>query len=215
MKKSTVATSNFKLFQALAGALKARGAGVPGLGLVYSDPGLGKTFAGIWLADREEAVYIRALAAMSARWMTEELVRELGAEPRFYMSHLYKQARDLLTKEKRLIIIDEIDHLARDRKAIETLRDLSDETGASFLLIGMNDCLMTLQRIPHLFDRMRAHIVNFKPLSLDEARTAAHELLDVDIDDRSLTEIHKTSGGNFRQLIVNLYKFERQARINA
>ena len=57
---------------------------------------------------------------MTGRWFLEELAEELGEIPRFYSSDLFKQCVNKLLEKPQMLIIDEIDYLASDQKAIES-----------------------------------------------------------------------------------------------
>jgi hypothetical protein len=58
---------------------------------------------------------------MSSRWLLEEISEELGEMPYYKYSDLFKQITAQLIREPRVIIVDEIDYLASDTRAIETL----------------------------------------------------------------------------------------------
>ena len=81
MRKKFVKTNNVKKFITMMNNLQNRAEGVPGMGLVYGEPGLGKTYAITWWAMQNNAVFIRCTNNMSSRWLLEELVEELGEIP--------------------------------------------------------------------------------------------------------------------------------------
>ena len=53
-----------------------------------------------------------------------------------------------------MLIVDEVDYLINDSKAIETIRDIHDKTGIPVLLVGMGSVDKKLSRYKHLFDRI-------------------------------------------------------------
>ena len=61
MKNIFAMTDNVELFVALANSLEKRDRGVDGMGLVFGDPGLGKSRTAIWYADKVNAVYWRPM----------------------------------------------------------------------------------------------------------------------------------------------------------
>ena len=78
MKKVFVKTKNVKQLISMMNRLREREDGVPGMGLVYGEPGLGKTYAITWwAAQQNDAILIRSANLMSARWLLEEMVEEL------------------------------------------------------------------------------------------------------------------------------------------
>lgn len=60
MKKVFVKTKNVKQLISMMNRLKEREDGVPGMGLVYGEPGLGKTYAITWWAAQNDAILIRS-----------------------------------------------------------------------------------------------------------------------------------------------------------
>ena len=67
MKKVFVKTKNVKKLITMMNNLKNRDEGIPGMGLVYGEPGLGKTYAITWWALQNDAILIRSANLMSAR----------------------------------------------------------------------------------------------------------------------------------------------------
>jgi len=198
----------------LVTSLIERDKGIPGLALLYGPPGLGKTRFGIFLADKMGAVFVRALAAGTVRSFLQDLVFELGLEPMYRACDAYKQAERSLSENSRLVIIDEVDRLASRWQAIEALRDLSDQTGSPILLIGMAESERKLARFRHLFYRMKAHVMQFTPLSEADVRGFADQVSEIRLGDSAIAEIHKITGGRVGDIIAELYKAERIARAN-
>jgi len=214
MKNIFAMTGNVELFVALANSLEKRDRGVDGMGLVFGEPGLGKSRTAIWYADKTNAVYWRAKEHTTLRSLLEGLVIELGQAPFYRTSDLYTQATESLREHPRTVIVDEIDYLAGAGKGIQTLRDLADETGAPVMLIGMMDAERKVARFRHLYDRLQAHIMRFKPLSEQDLGRFAGQLCDVDLDGSAVAEIYQKSGGRIRKVIAELYRAERIARAN-
>ena len=87
--------------------------GVPGMGLLYGEPGLGKTKTSLWWAARNDGIFVRTKKLMTGRWLLEEIVAELGEAPAFRTADLFRQIRDQLLERPRAIFIDEIDYCRR------------------------------------------------------------------------------------------------------
>lgn len=214
MKNIFATTANTEAFSDLCNSLERRDRGVPGLGLVFGEPGLGKTRTGIWYADKVGAVFIRALATATLRSFLEDLVLELGQEPMFRAADLYRQAERELSTNPRLVIVDEIDRLASNWQGIEALRDLADQTGVPILMIGMDSSERKLARFRHVYYRMKAHIMRFTPLSETDLKRFAGQICEIPLDDSAIHEIHQITGGRIGDLIGELYRAERIARAN-
>jgi DNA transposition AAA+ family ATPase len=214
MKNIFAVTTNQEQATALVAALKNRNRGIPGLALIYGEPGLGKTRWAIRLADQTNAVFVRALATSTLRSFLEDLVFELGIDPQFRTSDLYRQARKALAENPRLVIVDEIDRLAGSNMAIEVLRDLADEGDTPILMIGMDSAERKLARYRHLFYRMKSHIMRFLPLTEADVRSFSDQICEVKLDDSAIAEIYKITGGRLGDVISELYKAERIAFAN-
>ena len=214
MRKHFTMTSNVELFISLATSLEKRDYGIPGLGLIFGEPGLGKTRTAIWYADRAKAVFVRALATATVRSFLEELVIELGQEPRYFASDIYRQVETILSENPRLVIVDEVDRLASHWKAIEVLRDLTDQTGVPILMIGMSDSERKLARFKHLYYRMKAHIMRFRPLSEEDVRKFAGEICEVYLEDSAISEVYELTGGRIGDVIGELHRIEKIAEAN-
>jgi DNA transposition AAA+ family ATPase len=212
MKDNFVQTKNHRRTVAMLEELRNRGQGVPGLGLIYSEPGLGKTTSIAWCAvNMADVVVIRAKAVMSARWLLEELVSELGEAPMRRVIDLYRQAVDRLLEDRRMVMVDEVDHLTHDGRVIETLRDLHDITGAPVVFVGMGHVDKKIARYPHLYNRI-SQVVKFIPLDESDIALAARELCELELEPGALKVLAERTSGKFRNVMLILDKVERAAR---
>ncbi|MEJ5227220.1 AAA family ATPase [Thermodesulfovibrio sp.] len=213
MKKAFARTSNVEAFVAAMDRLHKRQEGIPGMALVYGEPGLGKTRTALWWCVQDGGgVFIRTKKLMTGRWLLEEIVAELGEAPMNRTSDLFRQAVNQLLEKPRTIFVDEADYLAHDARVIETLRDLHDTTGTPFVFIGMDNAEKKLMRFKHLYDRF-SEIVRFNPLSEKDIRSIANQLCEVEISDEAIAFIH-ANATRFRRVMVWLYKAEAIAKAN-
>lgn len=212
MKKVFVRTKNVKNFIALTDKLINRKDGVPKMGLVYGEPGLGKTQTAVWWSTKNDAIYIRASNNMSSRWLLEEIVEELGESPCYRTADLMKQCVNKLKVSPRVIVVDEIDYLTCQLKVIETLRDLHDKTGAPVILIGMAMADKKLTRYKHLYDRISEKVM-FEPFSKEDMEAIVSELSEIEITDDAV-EIILSKINRFRQLVKLISTLEEIAVTN-
>ena len=212
MKKVFARTKNVKNFISMINKLESRAAGLPGMALVYGEPGLGKTQTALWWAAQNNAAFIRSANLMSGRWLLEELVDELGEIPGYKSSELFQQAIRILNDEPRVIIVDEIDYLLNDTNAIETLRDIHDETGAPIILVGMGAANKKLMRYRHLYDRV-SEVLKFNTFDLDDVKEIVKHLSEVELSDCAVRYIYGQSN-RFRQIVRLINKAEDIAEGN-
>jgi len=213
MKKNFVRTQNVKNFISIMTSLQNKPEGVPKMALVYGEPGLGKSKAALWWAVKNEAVYVRSSNMMSGRWFLEELVEELGELPLHKSSELFNQVVSQLTDSPRVLIIDEIDYLLSDSKAIETIRDIYDRTNTPIILIGMNKADRKLKRYRHIYDRF-SEVLKFETFSCDEVKNIIQELSEAQLDESAIKLIHNKAN-RFRQIVNIISKAEKISNANS
>lgn len=192
--------------------LQRRAEGVPGMGLVYGEPGLGKTYAITWWALQNDAIFIRCANNMNARWLLEELAEELGEIPYPKFANVFNQVITQLVKQPRPIIVDEIDYLTTEHKAIETLRDIHDKTDIPIVLIGMTNANRKIMRYRHLYDRI-SEIQKFEPFSKNDISKIIDELSEVNMTDCAKNLIYSKTN-RFRQIVKLINKAEQIAKSN-
>ena len=215
MKNKFVHTNNVKSMFQLSDLLEATGEKAPGLGLYYGDPGLGKTEAAQHLCIKKpNYVYIRAKTAWTIRWMLNDLLGELNEQPAGRTEAAYERLRDTLLKDRRPIVIDEVDHMLHDSKVIETMRDIYDETGNPFLLIGMQDAERKLKRFPHLYSRF-ADVQKAKKISPEEILEISDQLCELPLEEKSAELLFEKTNGEFRKIMRWLKILERKAQTNS
>ena len=182
------------------------------MGLIYGDPGLGKTQTAVWWATNNDAVYVRAQNKMTCRWLLEKIVYELGESPSRKMADLIEQCITHLRLKPQIIIIDEVDYLINRHRIVETLRDLHDLTGVPIVLIGMQEAKTKLGKYRHLYDRI-SEIIEFKPFSKDDLDVIVEELSEIKITDEA-KEIFFEKTNRFRQVIKGISLLENLAKTN-
>ncbi len=212
MHKLFVKTRNVKNFVGLMNNLIDKSNDVPKMGLIYGDPGLGKTQTAVWWATNNDAVYVRAQNKMTCRWLLEKIVYELGESPSRKMADLIEQCITHLRLKPQVIIIDEVDYLINRHRIVETLRDLHDLTGVPIVLIGMQEAKTKLGKYRHLYDRI-SEIIEFKPFSKDDLDVIVEELSEIKITDEA-KEIFFEKTNRFRQVIKGISLLENLAKTN-
>lgn len=212
MKKVFVKTKNVKGFMNLIFNLKSKPENISKIGLVYGEAGLGKTKTALYLAIQHDAIYVRATNSMTPKWLLEEIAKELGEIPRFYTADIFRQCVNALKSKPQLIIVDEIDYLLADFRAIESLRDLNDETDVPIILVGMNLAKHKLKKHNHLLDRI-SEIYHFKEFDFLDVKQIVNELSEVEITDCAVKTIH-SKHKRFRQIVRTIDSLEKIAVAN-
>ncbi len=212
MNKIFVKTTNVKNFIGLVENLINKPKNIPKMGLVYGEPGLGKSQTALWLACKYDGIYLRASNLMTGRWLLEEVVKELDEIPRFLTSDNFNLIVQKLKQKPQLIIIDEIDYLMNNLKTIEILRDIHDETDCPIIFVGMGLAHKKLERYKHLFDRF-SEIVKFETFGVNDIAQIINQLAEIKFTADSIEYIHKKYN-RFRQIVQLINQLEIIAKDN-
>ena len=212
MNKTFVKTTNVKNFIGLVENLQNKPKNIPKMGLVYGEPGLGKSQTALWLACKYDAIYLRATNLMTGRWLLEELVKELDEIPRFLTSDNFNLVVKKLKQKPQIIFIDEIDYLINNYKTIETLRDIHDETGCPIIFIGMGLAHRKLERYKHLYDRF-SEILKFETFGVNDLSQIIGQLSEITFTPDAIEYIH-SKFNRFRQIVKLINQMETFAKDN-
>ena len=212
MRKIFVKTTNVKNFIGLVENLLNKPKNIPKMGLVYGEPGLGKSQTALWLACKYDAIYLRATNLMTGRWLLEEIAKEMDEIPRYLTSDNFNLIVQKLKQKPKLIIVDEIDYLMNNLKTIEILRDIHDETDCPIIFVGMGLAHKKLEQYKHLFDRF-SEIVKFETFSVNDLKQIFEQLSEVSVNTDSIEYIHKKYN-RFRQIVQLIKQMENFAKDN-
>lgn len=212
MKKIFVKTNNVKRFISMINNLQHRAEGVPGMGLVYGEPGLGKTHTVNWWTVKNDAILVRCTQLMTAKWLLNEILDVMGEINYYKVSDCFNLIVRNLIANPQVIIIDEVDYLTIESRAIETLRDIHDKTNVPIILVGMVNAKSRLKKFKHLYDRL-SEIVEFKPFSKQDIKIIVKELSEIEMTDCAIRYIY-THLNRFRQIVKLIDKAENLARAN-
>ena len=212
MNRIFVKTTNVKNFIGLVENLLNKPKNIPKMGLIYGEPGLGKSQTALWLACKYNAIYLRATNLMTGRWLLEEIAKEMDEIPRYLTSDNFNLIVQKLKQKPQLIIVDEIDYLMNNLKTIEILRDIHDETDCPIIFVGMGLAHKKLERYKHLFDRF-SEIVKFETFGVNDLSQIVSQLSEVTFTPDAVEYIH-SKFNRFRQIVQLINKMETFAKDN-
>ncbi len=212
MNKTFIKTQNVKNFIGFVENLINKPKNIPKMGLVYGEPGLGKSQTALWLACKYDGIYLRASNLMTGRWLLEEMVKELDEIPRFLTSDNFNIVVKKLKQNPQVIFIDEIDYLMNNYKTIETLRDIHDETGCPIIFIGMGLAHRKLERYKHLYDRF-SEILKFETFGVNDLLQIIGQLSEIPFTPDAVEYIH-SKYNRFRQIVQLINQMETFSKDN-
>jgi len=197
-------------------ALEARGAREANWLLVEGEPGFGKSATLGWYAMKKKAAFIRAKAGWTPHWMLSDLADVLGVDGKarsteklfnVVMPELMVQA----AQHGLFLIVDEIDHAARDSRVLETLRDLTDASELPLIAGGMKGAQPMMRRYKQISSRL-ADVVTFQPSTAADVKLICGELAEVRIADDLAEEVQKRTGGRLREVKTAIGRIEHAFR---
>ncbi|HAX75751.1 MAG TPA: DNA transposition protein [Cyanobacteria bacterium UBA11372] len=211
MRKQFVKVENFRKLAVAAESL-AGYQSIERMGLAYGMTGLGKTTSVAFLINHTDGFYLRARRSWTPTAMLREICYELFIDPTYTSDSMVKLIVAELTQKQRTFFVDEADYLfcQENRKLLDLLRDIHDLSNNPIMLIGMEDIERKLSRYPQLSRRI-THFVQFKPISLEDAKLINKINCQVRIDDDLLNSIYLDAKGNTGQLTVGIASVEKYA----
>ncbi|MDD3535388.1 MAG: ATP-binding protein [Candidatus Cloacimonetes bacterium] len=224
-----VETQNVKRAKAEIAKLLARPKHeMVGLGMIYGDPGLGKSRLAKQIAYRKGYIYLRLDATETARSFAQKLWKALryqlnvdtdavsvesGSAPAGTTNTLMGACiRMLMDAPDSVIMIDEFDNALPNRELRESIRDIVDNTFATVILIGMRGVKEKMERINvHFFDRSN-FFCEFQPLSLDDVKLIVTQVCDYELPPKLIEAAHRYSEAQFRKLIKTIVLYEHKIK---
>lgn len=149
---------------------------------------------------------------MTARWLLNEILESMNEVRSFTVADCFKMVIRNLIIHPQVLIIDEIDYLTVDSRAVETLRDIHDKTNVPIILVGMTSANSRLKKFNHLYDRL-SEIVKFEKFTKADIKTIVQELSEIEMTECAIRYIY-TNLNRFRQIVKVINKAEILAKAN-
>lgn len=217
MHHKIVYTSNLVKAMEAMDALSSRQPGEEGMGLIYGDPGQGKTTAISYLLNHYDGIFLRANVTWTVTSMLQALMMELDLEPQYRRAPMIQSAIEALAMNRRPIFVDEADYLLRQTDMLDALRDIYDSADVPVLMVMMEESprLIKTNRRLARFRRRITQWVEFQGISQEDTRKVCQERSEVEITDDLITErLHPETRGKISEVCIAIRKVERFARAN-
>jgi DNA transposition AAA+ family ATPase len=179
--------------------------------MAMGEPGFGKSKTLAWLGVRQNALMLRAKAEMNALWLLNEMAEQLGIDTARTKQRAFKTVLAELMVKQPIIIIDEIDHIARKLLCLETLRDLTDMTECVLVAGGTSNALTAIKGYKQIHSRV-FDVVNFGAATAADIATIADNLIDVKMDQALIAHIQHRTEGRLRLIMNALARVEAFGR---
>lgn len=216
MKHIMATTKNVRKFMQAVDDLLNRPIGTEGMGLLWGEPGEGKSTAVARVCDHYDGIYVRAVGCWSVTSMLGDICLELGGERKLRRSDMVKFIIHELKKDNRParpIFIDEADYCFRQFEMVDSLRDIYDLSGCPVIMIGMEDIAKKIKGNARIARRI-TQWCEFKGLDIEDVKTVADECCDAKISDDLCSYLHQQCSANIGRIIIGLTKIEKYAKAN-
>jgi hypothetical protein len=170
MKDITVRTSSYKLIE--SGILWLVTERREKLGLVFGEPGYGKTSAIRDLCREHKGIYVEAIKGSSPCFLANSILKAATGQKIPSFAGALETLIEYLQQSKRIVFIDEAERIVDRADLIETIRTLHDQGNVPVILVGMTGIASKIQARPLFFDRFR-YMSQVSPASLDDVRLIA------------------------------------------
>jgi DNA transposition AAA+ family ATPase len=211
MRTKLVATANVRALAKASEEITSRAPSRSRIAIVHGAAGMGKTTAIVACANAVDGICIEAHPLWTPAWMLSDFVREMGGDPARSSQSNYQWIVGRLREEPRAFFLDEADRLTTREVLVESLRAIHDGTGSSFFLVGMDKFRRRATARPQLSRRVAVE-VEFQKVTRDDALLLAKELVEVEVADECIFEVHQNTGGNLSRFLNELSVLENNAR---
>lgn len=215
MRHETAMTKNVKRFVFSVRELTNRDTLVEGMGLLWGQPGEGKSTAITYVVNRMNGVYLRAKRAWTMTSMLGALCEELRLPSGRIRAPMYERCVKKLMEEPRPIFIDEADYMVRTFDMLDVMRDIYDDSKSPVVLIGMEDLARKLQLADNgRFARRITQWVEFDGIDMGDARVLADTVCEVGIADDLLEQLYQAARANVGRMNTGFARIEAFGRTN-
>ncbi len=213
MRNELAKTKNVRQFLTALQDLRDRPLGVEGMGILWGEPGEGKSTVVAYATNHFNGVFVRMNRSWTMTSLLSAITQELGGAPAARRAAMMDWITRRLMEDDRVIFVDEADYLFGQTEMLEIMRDIYDLTGTPVILIGMEHIARRIQDNSR-FARRITQWVEFKGIDLADARTLADTVCEVPVADDLLAHLHREAKANIGRMVVGLSRIERFGETN-
>jgi replication-associated recombination protein RarA len=195
---------------------------LPGMAVVYGSTGYGKTRWAEMTAFHNGWGYMRVNRLQRQKSFLVEVYKRLHwltyqteVIPVGHAAKIEEDCIQLLQDNPQIVLfIDEINHKIHKREwdIIEIIRDLTDRSFASIIMIGEQDTVEALTNYnQHFFARCH-FFYKFEKNSLEDVKRICREVSDVSLEDDVIEDIYNDTNGDLRKFVAFIPDLEETAK---
>jgi len=193
---------NVALLSGLIKRVEQRRWGLPGMAVFHGKTGHGKTYACSGAVVGMDVIHISVQQLWNKKKLMTSILRELQMPQTGTLADLMERCNEGLAIADRTLIIDEADY-AVDRGMIEMIRDMHDGSGASIILVGMEQLPQKLKKWELVDGRILAW-VGAEPADFQDAKLMANWYAKgITLDDALIEKVRTENNGSARRMSVD------------
>lgn len=203
-------TSNIALVHTAMDSLVSRAPGLPGIGILYGESGLGKSKGAAYASHPAgfDGIYVSCRSFETKKSFVEQICKSIGIKARGNIPAIVDEIVQALVLTNRPLIVDEVDYIVESR-TLELIRDLHDASGASILLIGEERLPAKLKRHERFDNRVLVWQPAAKCSPADFDALARQYVPGIEIAAGLKVRVLAETHGITRRVVVNLEHIKR------
>lgn len=192
--------------------VQGRALNLPGMATFYGPSGFGKSFSAIFATNKFEAITVQVKSTWTRKKLCTSILTEMGLPATSTVSDMVDDISQFLAMNDRPLIIDEADFLVQ-RKMIEIVRDIHEQSGAPIILIGEELLPQKLK----VWERVHGRMLDWVAAEPADISDVQHLMKlyvpGVSIASELLSKVLRGSHGSLRRICVNLDQIREFALI--
>jgi len=185
--------------------------GLPGIVEMHGPSGWGKSVAAGHAAMRLDAYYVEVQSTWTRKYFLLAILEDMGIAPAKTIPELMRQIAEQMTLSQRPLIVDEAGLLLEKEGGAKLIKDLSEATQGTIMLIGEE----TLPALIGRWERLDGRVLEWvpaQPVSLPDARLLTKIYAPgLEVADDILETLVRLAEGSVRRVIVNLDRIHKEA----
>lgn len=203
---------NVAAFLEMFQELKTADPGLPRMGVFHGPAGFGKSTAAIFATNMNPSCLVQMKSYYTRRAFCEAVLKELGVRPTGTLSDMVGEISRNLAKGDLPLLIDEA-HILADKKMIELVRDIYENTFVPVILIGEEVLPQRLRRWERVHSRILIWTAAQPGTKDDFEHLRKLRCPDLNIDAKVTKKVLEASRGSLRRMTTNLVLIRRQAEV--
>jgi hypothetical protein len=185
--------------------------GLPGIVEMHGPSGWGKSVSAGHAALRADAYYVEVQSCWTRKYFLLAILEDMGIAPAKTIPELMRQIAEQMTLSRRPLIVDEAGLLLEKDGGAKLVKDLSEATQGTIMLIGEE----TLPALIGRWERLDGRVLEWvpaQPVSVADARLLTRIYANgLELANDIIEHLVRLADGSVRRVAVNLDLIRKEA----